>query len=863
MNPDREPAPAGDALYADDPASREVRGWIERLARWLPEQRPLGVFVHTNPLEALESQPFHAVCEAATRIRGARTTLTLARYKQLLADRQIRPEDVVAARKRLQARELEKVADLPSPRRGTVLLSRVRPEIAMDASALVDGFLLRILPAFLDLGSALWPMPGREHGLLATARWLARTPLGVPEPWLGGLRSRLGEETPAMALIVDCLHERGDPQTGWPSLLHEALLALPGYAGMIHRLEHVASERPAGVAVRLLDYLALRLVVEELALGDVARGLYGRDATLETLANALASGDGVGAPAASPPAVPWTAELGAFQDAFEEGYIRSFIGGIAMARETAREVRPREIAVQIAVCIDDRCESIRRHLEECVDGSETYGSAGFFGIPLKHRAPLDADERASCPAPVTPTRRVTEVLPAAQAASLERRRRLRRRFRAILGDDASRGPFGGLLASFANFLRAPRTLAHLLFPQLFVRPSREFEGTALHYDADDRPEGFPLEDRIGLVEGNLRLIGLIRGFAPFVLIVGHGSMSTNNQFGSGYQCGACGGRRGGINARVFCAFANEPAVRAGLAARGLSIPESTAFVPAEHDTSLDVFRWFDLAGLSPAQRRGLERIRVQIEQALDRNAKERSRRFSDVRLDEPIRSAAARMRVRTADYAETRPEYNHATNAACVIGRRALTRGLFLDRRPFMVSYDPTTDDDEGSLLHRLMGAPLPVCAGISLEYFFSTMDPVRFGCGTKLPHNVVGLLGVSNGTDGDLRPGLWRQTTEIHDPIRLVTLVEAEPEIVTRVLSRLPAVKNSVVHSWIHLFACSPSGRGFFRWEGDGFEPWAAAPHLLFELGSSLEACSPTRDSVAPCLIVPRRPDPASEVAA
>src|SRR5690606_16912268 len=107
-------------------------------------------------------------------------------------------------------------------------------------------------------------------------RWLARTPLGVPEPWLGGLRGRLGESTSAMALIVDCLRKRGDAQTGWPSLLHEALFALPGYAGMIHRLEHVASERPAGVAVRLLDYLALRLVVEELALSDIARGLYGR-----------------------------------------------------------------------------------------------------------------------------------------------------------------------------------------------------------------------------------------------------------------------------------------------------------------------------------------------------------------------------------------------------------------------------------------------------------------------------------------------------------------------------------------------------------------------------------------------------------
>ncbi|MFO0691176.1 MAG: putative inorganic carbon transporter subunit DabA, partial [Myxococcota bacterium] len=125
-----------------------------------------------------------------------------------------------------------------------------------------------------------------------------------------------------------------------------------------------------------------------------------------------------------------------------------------------------------------------------------------------------------------------------------------------------------------------------------------------------------------------------------------------------------------------------------------------------------------------------------------------------------------------------------------------------------------------------------------------------HFGCGTKLPHSVVGLLGVSNGAEGDLRPGLWRQTTEIHDPIRLVTLVEAEPEAITEVLGRLPGVKDMAVNAWIHLFACSPSGRGFFRWVGQGFEPYEALPHNLFEVETSLEACTHTREQVAPCLV-------------
>jgi uncharacterized protein YbcC (UPF0753/DUF2309 family) len=826
-----------------------VQAWLDRFAKWLPEQRPLSVFVHANPMEALEHWHFHAVCEAATRIRGARTTLTYEHYRQLLADRQIRPEDVALAMKRIRSLGLQLVDDLPEPQLGTVLLSNVRPEMAIEVGEMVDSFLVRVLPAFLDLGSALWPMPNRERGLLETMRWLARMPLGVPEPWLGGLAARLGTRSSARELILECLEKRGDAETGWPNILHEALFALPGYAGMINRFEHLPHERPKGVDVKLIDYVAVRLVVEELALTDVARRLFGRRATLATLAESLGSHEHPHAPPM------WSAELGAFQDALEEEYIRSFIGGIVMAQEFDRPT-PKQPTVQFVVCIDDRAESIRRHVEECLDSCETFGSAGFFGVALKHRAPLNVDEVFSCPAPITPTKRVTEKLDRDGETTLLRARWLERLFELSVGDDASRAPIRGLLASFVNIARAPRVLSQMLFPELFVHPAHDCEGTTLLYDKAVEPEGFTLEDQIDVVEGNLRNIGLVEGFARWVMIVGHGSMAVNNQFMSGYQCGACGGSRGGINARVFCAFANTLQVREGLAKRGLVIPGSTIFLPGEHDTALDHIRWFELDKLESERRAELDDIRAQLQVALDRNAKERSRRFADIPLDEPLDDTVARVRARCSDFAETRPEYNHATNAACIIGRRSLTRGLFLDRRPFMVSYDPTTDDPQFKTLEKLMAAPLPVCAGISHEYFFSTMDPVGLGCGTKLPHNVVGLLGVCTGADGDLRPGLWSQTTEIHDPIRLVTLIDAEPEAVASVLDRLPSVKNTVVNAWIHLFVCSPSGRGFFRWIGQGFEPYAALPHLLFEVSSSLEACSHTRNHVAPCLIVSHRPE-------
>jgi LysM repeat protein len=46
-----------------------------------------------------------------------------------------------------------------------------------------------------------------------------------------------------------------------------------------------------------------------------------------------------------------------------------------------------------------------------------------------------------------------------------------------------------------------------------------------------------------------------------------------------------------------------------------------------------------------------------------------------------------------------------------------------------------------------------------------------------------MGLIGVANGADGDLRTGLPYQMVEIHDPIRLLMVVEQDPAVVVKVL--------------------------------------------------------------------------------
>jgi uncharacterized protein YbcC (UPF0753/DUF2309 family) len=165
-----------------------------------------------------------------------------------------------------------------------------------------------------------------------------------------------------------------------------------------------------------------------------------------------------------------------------------------------------------------------------------------------------------------------------------------------------------------------------------------------------------------------------------------------------------------------------------------------------------------------------------------------------------------------------------------------MTRGLNLRGRVFLHSYEPALDPDL-STLELILTAPTVVTQWINNQYYFSTVDPDRFGAGDKTTHNVLGDYGVVTGAGGDLRVGLpWqslfrRQPVDgapasiedlVHEPLRLLVLVYADPADVTSVLRRHPSVADLVAHEWIALAAVDPSTGAAARLGTDlAWRPW------------------------------------------
>ena len=700
-------------------------------------------------------------------------------------------------------------------------------------------FVIRLISSYLDQGQSYWNNPFKQKGFWNYFIYDVKSLKSFSSDWQKILVKKVEqyEHQPSSEVIQKELQIMGIPEEEWENYLLDILFDLKGWAGMVNKLEQEPWQALIqSPDIQLEDYLASLVLLEssldsyysEYYSVDLSM-LYGRvdKVELDTVKIALAlyqitksfrlkdvwmnrfdNHELLNLVCEVDDALH-VHRIRLWHEAYEYHFHHTAILAIAEHSQAIQE-RKTVADVQVLFCIDDREESLRRHLEEIDYKIKTYGVVGFFGIDMNFSSLKNGRFIAQCPPVIRPSRVVKE-----RSQNDLKGKFFNKMNNRFGGGDLtlyynSRTLFRGFLTSLILGLASifPMFL-QVFFPHEskklseriseFLNPEPESD---LDLDANAEGHGYSKKEMAGIVATVLKMCG-INEFSPIIVLLSHGSSSTNNPFKQSYGCGACGGNAGIPNSKAFAKMANDPQVRIELSGQGLLIPKETFFVSGHHDTCTDEVKFFN-EGLIPNEHlEKFERFKKNIKIATERNALERCQRFSsftELTADKAIKH----VRERAIDIAQPRPEYGHSSNALAIVGRRDLTHGLFLNRRSFLLSYDWTTDPT-GEILAQVVLGGVPVAVNINMDYYFSCVDNENFGCGSKLPLNMTSLLGVMTGSQGDLRIGLARQMVEIHEPIRNLTLIEAPLDKVKKLFDTHPRLKNILYNHWMKLVVIDP----------------------------------------------------------
>jgi len=697
---------------------------------------------------------------------------------------------------------------------------------------------------------------------------------------------------------------------------HETYLRYELYSGAVlpafaHRIETALLRgRDSGIEQVYTDYIDHKRLHEAQCQAERLRDLMARTGSTETIEHL--------------PLVDFAGVLAilrkfehregmAWLRAMESHAMQHLLQNVTMTPGAAREKRP---FVQALFCIDTRSERIRRQLEGIGD-YQTFGIAGFFGVPVSFMELGKGSETHLCPVILTPKNVVLEMAmhgSQEQVAMGALEKALHALKESVLTPFVTVEAIGLLFGlDMVGKTVAPRVYNHwrhhlhekkpvtrMLLDKLtreqadsIVRAVqravivkalelelgqatenlkdeliRDLRESAMGHDesylqhaaelgvsVDQLAKfierlrdgyrinpafaqlqleqlgriGFTLDEQARFVSTALQSIGLTEGFSRFVLLVGHGSSSENNPYESALDCGACGGNHGLVSARVLAQMANKPDVRQRLNESGFKIPDDTCFVPALHNTTTDEISLYDLDLIPSTHLVYLDRLRKGLTAASRLCAHERLPTLRDMHGEQEEPAAAQRFMDRNSlDWSQVRPEWGLSGNAYFIIGNRALTRQAKLYGRAFLHSYDYRLDKRR-RLLENILTGPLVVGQWINMEHYFSTVDNERFGSGSKVYHNVAGRFGVMTGNLSDLRTGLPAQTVHergmpYHQPLRLITVIEAPFEHARRAVEAVVSVKYLVRNGWIRLLVIDPESRTVFVYE-DG--DWHEHPQL------------------------------------
>jgi hypothetical protein len=799
---------------------------IEHIRHYLPSQNPLKDFVHHNTLHAFQHKNFHIALSEASQIFGYKVYLQLHEYRKLYKEGKINPTiltKVITLRKGQKQVPLwsEKVLNHKysihlSPRVGT-LRKQWKKILKRNPDKIIHPQLFASISNYLDQGISQQHFPEHIQSFLESVKYVHEKSY-IPIFQSKRVQSLLSNIQNLN--IIDLLKILVGDEIWFEKYLFDQQFNHPGWSGMVSVLEKNPQFLLDKRTISLREFILLELLLEIDFLD-----LHYQNTKWKPLSYHLPE-NFVYDLFENIERAEIFEVLAIWQEAFEFSYYEQIFNGILQSCENIkRDSEP--IKFQVIFCIDDRSCSIRRHIERINPEFETYGTAGHFNLDfyfLPHGAKFYSK---SCPPPLQPKFLIKECEPTQHH---EQHLHLKKNTVSLLGG-AITSPTVGVFTIW-NLVKSiffPSETAICISSSKYMDANvpLSIENQNLEDKIDGLQVGYTVPEMAQRMCELLKSIGLTKNFGKIVYLIGHGASSVNNSYYAGYDCGACSGRPGSINARVASFMLNHPKVREILRSYDIFIPEDTQFIGGLQDTTKDTIEFFDTHILSNENAQLHQKNLLIFEQALDYNALERSRRFDNISHQGNLKDLHKRIQKRAWTLFEPRPEYNHATNAACFIGNRKLTEKIFLDRRVFLNSYD-YQQDLEGFYLVKILNAITPVCGGINLEYYFSRMDPHKLGAGSKLPHNVMGLLGVANGTYGDLRTGLPTQMTEIHDPLRLCMIIEHLPDIVMKILHQYPVTAEWFINEWIHLFVFHPYEKKFYHFLNSSFIPYEVT-HLPF----------------------------------
>ena len=808
-------------LEMNIPAStRSVSQDIETACARVPPLWPLQNFVAVNPFVGLSDTPFVEACTLMRRTAHARLLMPAQHYRQPYQSGEIDDRDLVSALAQSGTQHFTVDALQAALRNGwdedesgAIFTVADALDASLDTAwrAFMVDEISKWCSAYYDKGQASWRMPWRDQGLFAA--WKNAALLDANPEMMGLKNFRQFVKTlpdSPQEVVEMALETLQIPQEGATDFLHREMLAMAGWSGYVQYLA-----RENGLYGRdddsLPQFLAI-LLAYEIALYQQHENPQFRTAWMHNLAQLNGEYS-----LAITPAYLW-------QLAAENAYQRRLLAKLAAHESETSAARP---VVQSVFCIDVRSEVLRRALEKLSPNIETVGFAGFFGFPIEW-VPFGQENGAvQCPVLLTPAFRIRQALAGATAEQTE----------TALSKQLVEKRLGHSWNSF-------KTSAVSCFA--FVETGGVLSGVKLVKDAlglkhhddshahemapclkDDGDSGMSLEAQIKVAAGALTNIGLTKNLARLVMICGHGSSTTNNPYGSGLDCGACGGHSGQANARVAAKVLNRAEVRAGIRELGIAIPDDTYFLAALHNTTTDDVSIFDTAHVPSTHRTELQQLQSWLKAASHQVRVERAPSLG--LKDVPESEIDAQVRARSDDWAQTRPEWGLAGNAAYIAAPRERTRTLDLQGRSFLNNYDYQSDAD-GAKLELIMTAPMVVASWISWQYFASTVDNPHFGSGNKTIHNVVGTLGVWQGNCGDLQVGLPLQSVHDghnwrHEPLRLSVLIEAPRDMMNAVIAKHEGVRDLLDNGWLHLIAIEDKGKSFARYCGN--ERWETMPPI------------------------------------